>query len=103
MSPAVSTEEQDVIVVGGGNAGLCAALASREHCARVLVLERAPADEACGNSRFTAGAMRVVYNGVEDLKKLIPDLTAEEIAQTDFGTYTSDQFFDDMGRITQYR
>ena len=69
----------------------------------MLVLERAPADEAGGNSRFTAGAMRVVYNGVEDLKELIPDLTDDEIAQTDFGTYTSDQFFDDMGRLTQYR
>jgi tricarballylate dehydrogenase len=103
MSPAMSTEEQDVIVVGGGNAALCAALAAREHCARVLVLERAPADEAGGNSRFTAGAMRVVYNGVEDLKDLMPDLTDDEIAQTDFGTYTSDQFFDDMGRVTQYR
>jgi tricarballylate dehydrogenase len=99
----MATEEQDVIVVGGGNAALCAALAAREHCARVLVLERAPVDEAGGNSRFTAGAMRVVYNGVEDLKDLMPDLTDDEIAQTDFGTYTSDQFFDDMGRITQYR
>ena len=44
-------EECDVIVVGGGNAALCAALAAREHCQRVLVLERAPADEAGGNSR----------------------------------------------------
>jgi tricarballylate dehydrogenase len=98
----MSSLEQDVIVVGGGNAALCAALAARERCQRVLVLERAPLDEAGGNSRFTAGAMRVVYNGVEDLKELIPDLTDAEIAQTDFGAYTSDQFFDDMGRLTQY-
>ena len=48
----------DVIVVGGGNAALCAALSAREHCQRVLVLERAPEAEAGGNSRFTAGAMR---------------------------------------------
>ncbi len=99
----MSVEEQDVIVVGGGNAALCAALAAREHCDRVLVLERAPEAEAGGNSRFTAGAMRVVYNGVDDLKTLIPDLTDDEIARTDFGTYTADQFFDDMGRVTQYR
>jgi tricarballylate dehydrogenase len=95
--------DYDVIVVGAGNAALCAALAARETVQRILVLERAPEDEAGGNSRFTAGAMRVVYNGVEDLKKLIPDLTPEEIGRTDFGTYTADQFFDDMGRITQYR
>ena len=47
--------------------------------------------------------MRFVYNGVDDLKTLVPDLTEEEIAETDFGTYTADQFFDDMARVTQNR
>jgi tricarballylate dehydrogenase len=94
--------DYDVIVVGGGNAALCAALAAKEHCQRVLVLERAPEDEAGGNSRFTAGLLRVAYNGVEDLKRLI-DLGEEEIARTDFGTYTAEQFLDDMARVTEYR
>ena len=93
----------DVIVVGGGNAALCAALSASEHVKRVLVLERAPEEEAGGNSRFTAGLLRIVYNGVDDLKTLIPDLSPEELANTDFGTYTEEQFFDDMGRITEYR
>src|SRR5882672_9029412 len=93
----------DVVIVGGGNAALCAALAAAEHGVSVLVLERAPEDESGGNSRFTAGAMRCVYDGVEDLKALMPDLTEQEIAQTDFGTYTEDQFFDDMYRVTEYR
>ena len=31
--------EYDVVVVGAGNAGMCAALAARENGARVLVLE----------------------------------------------------------------
>src|SRR6185369_7428761 len=93
----------DVVVVGAGNAAFCAALAAQEKGARVLVLERAPEDEAGGNSRFTAGLMRVAYNGVEDLKRPIPDLTPEEIARTDFGTYTEEQFLDDMARVTEYR
>jgi tricarballylate dehydrogenase len=92
-----------VIVVGAGNAAMCAALAAREAGARVTVLERAPEDESGGNSRFTAGAMRVVYNGVDDIKRLVPDLSADEIATTDFGTYTAEQFFDDMARVTQFR
>ncbi len=92
----------DVIVVGGGNAALCAGLAAKEHCQRVLVLERAPEEEAGGNSRFTAGLMRVIYNGVEDLKRVI-DLSDEEIARTDFGTYSAEQFLDDMARVTEYR
>lgn len=95
--------DYDVIVVGGGNAAFCAALAAKEKAARVLVLERAPEDEAGGNSRFTAGLMRVAYAGVDDLKKAIPDLSAEEIARTDFGTYTEEQFLDDMARVTEYR
>ena len=92
----------DVVVVGGGNAALCAALAARETAKRVLVLERAPEDEAGGNSRFTAGLLRIVYNGAEDLGRLI-ELSREEIERTDFGTYTADQFLDDMARVTEYR
>ncbi|HMH18939.1 MAG TPA: FAD-dependent tricarballylate dehydrogenase TcuA [Burkholderiales bacterium] len=92
----------DVIVVGGGNAALCAALSARESAQRVLVLERAPEDEAGGNSRFTAGLLRIVYNGADDLGQLI-DLSREEIERTDFGTYTADQFLDDMARVTEYR
>src|SRR5207253_9840075 len=38
-------EPLEVVVVGGGNAALCAALAARETGARVLVLEAAPASE----------------------------------------------------------
>ena len=81
-------DRYDVIVVGGGNAALCAALSAVESKKLVLVLERAPQDEAVGNSRFTAGLFRVGYGGVDDLKKVMPDLSAEEIARTDFGTYT---------------
>src|SRR5438874_5416733 len=96
-------KEYDVIVVGAGNAAFCAALAAQEQGASVLMLEAAPEDESGGNSRFTAGSIRVVYNGVDDIKTLVPDLTEAEIATTDFGTYTADKFFDDMAMVTQNR
>jgi len=85
----------DVIVIGAGNAAFCAALAARENGATVLMIERASKEESGGNSRFTAGAMRFAYRGIEDLREIMPDLTEGEIAATDFGTYTTDQFFDD--------
>lgn len=102
-SDPVQADPLQVIVIGGGNAALCAALAAQENGAAVTVLERAPEEESGGNSRFTAGAIRFAYDGVDDLKALMPDLTQNEIDTTDFGTYTEDQFFDDMFRITQYR
>ena len=95
-------QDWGVVVVGGGNAALCAALSARETAKRVLVLERAPEDEAGGNSRFTAGLLRIVYNGAQDLAQLI-DLSNEELERTDFGTYTAEQFLDDMARVTEYR
>ena len=95
--------ETDVIIVGAGNAAFCAALSAAEHGVRVLVLERSPEEEAGGNSRFTAGAMRCVYDGVGDLQAIMPDLTEDEIRNTDFGSYTEEKFFDDMARVTEYR
>jgi tricarballylate dehydrogenase len=96
-------EDWDVIVVGAGNAAMCAALAARDCGASVLVLERAPASERGGNTAFTAGAMRVTYDNVDDLLELMPDLTAEERARTDFGSYPAEQFRHDLARLTEYR
>jgi len=96
------SNEYDVIVVGGGNAALCAALSAREQGAKALILERAPEPERGGNSSYTE-MIRFVYNGVDDIRALCPDLTEAEVAMSDFGSYTEEQFFDDMARTTQYR
>lgn len=97
------TNSTDVIIVGAGNAAFCAAHAAREKGSSVLMLERAPQSENGGNSRFTAGAIRFAYDGVDDIRALCPDLPEEQIAITDFGSYTTDQFYEDMFRITSYR
>jgi tricarballylate dehydrogenase len=96
-------EPFDVIVVGAGNAATCAALSAAENGARVLMLEIAPEDQRGGNSAFTGGAFRVVYHGRDDLARLIPDMNATELSDVDFGAYDEAQYFDDMGRLTQYR
>ena len=98
----MSDPQYDVAVLGAGNAALSAALSAQENGAKVVVIESAPVDEAGGNSRYTAGAIRFAHDGLEDLKTVV-DLTDEEIANADFGTYTTDQFYDDLFRLTQYR
>jgi tricarballylate dehydrogenase len=94
--------EYDVIVVGKGNAALCAALAAREQGARVVMLEAAPVEESGGNSRFAGGVVRFAYDSVEDLKRLT-DLTHDEVKNADWGSNTRAEFFDDLFRLTQYR
>ena len=95
--------EHDVIIIGAGNAAFCAAHAARENGKSVLMLECAPEAENGGNSRFTAGAIRFAYDGVDDIRALCPDLSEDLIQITDFGTYTKEQFFDDMFRVTRFR
>ena len=95
--------EAEVLVVGAGNAALCSALAARERDASVKVLEIAPHAERGGNSAFTGGAMRVAFGGVTDLLELMPDLTAAEQNEADFGSYSQEEFFADMARVTENR
>ena len=95
--------QADVIVVGAGNAAMCAALAASEQGASVVLLEAAPIEESGGNSRYTAGLFRLPYDDLDQLKRIIPDLSDEEARSTDFGRYTKSDFYDDMARISQYR
>ena len=95
-------EQHDVIVVGKGNAALCAALSAAEQGARVLMLEAASEDESGGNSRFAGGVMRFAYATVEDLRR-VTDISDEEAANSDFGTNTREEFLDTLYRLTSYR
>jgi tricarballylate dehydrogenase len=91
----------DVIVVGGGNAGLCAALSAREHGVRVLLVEKAPESWRGGNTFFTAGAFRFAFSSLEDIRGLIPDLSDAELASIALDPYTEEQYFDDLMRVTE--
>ena len=95
-------EKFDVVVVGSGNAGLCAALSARESGASVLLLEKAPEEWRGGNSFFTGGILRFSFRGIEEIKRLIPDLSEQELGSIEVEPYTEDEFYKDMLRITEY-
>ena len=90
----------DVIVVGAGNAALSAAMAANEVCGSVLVVEKAPEYFRGGNTYFTGGIIRFSFDGIEDIKALIPDMSPTEEASVDVGSYPQNQFYDDMMRVT---
>lgn len=64
----------DVLVIGGGNAALCAALKAREAGASVLLLEAAPREWRGGNSIHTRN-LRCMHDGPQDV---LTDTYSEE-------------------------
>jgi tricarballylate dehydrogenase len=99
---AVQMNKYDVVVVGKGNAALCAALSARDQGAAVAMLEAASEEEHGGNSRFAGGVMRFAYGSVEDLRR-VTDISDEEAANSDFGTNTREEYLDVLYRLTSYR
>jgi tricarballylate dehydrogenase len=75
----------DVVVVGGGNAGLCAAIEARAVGASVLLVDSAPRGMRGGNSRHTRN-LRAMHAGPTDV------LTH---------SYEEDEYWQDLVRVTE--
>ncbi len=74
----------DVVVAGGGNAGLCAAIAARQRGARVLLIEQAPRALRGGNTRHALN-LRVAHGE--------PGVYVRD-------TYPADEYRDELIRVT---
>jgi precorrin 3B synthase CobZ len=100
-----SIESYDVIVIGSGNAGFSAASSARDHAhnARILLLEKAPEAWAGGNSTFTAGAYRTVFNGLDDVIPIVSNVSADLKGRIDMTPYSEDDFMKDLMRLTNGR
>ena len=84
MTQSPPVDPVDVLVIGGGNAALCAALTARREGARVLVVDRAPETSRGGNSRHTRN-LRYAHDRACDY------LT---------GPYPEQEFWDDLVQVT---
>ena len=82
---AISEPVWDVIVIGGGNSGVCAAIAAAERDCSVLVIEAAPADMRGGNTRHTRN-LRAMHDAPTDV------LTDR---------YSFEEYWDDLMRVTK--
>jgi tricarballylate dehydrogenase len=80
----VNAVPYDVVVLGAGNAGLCAALTARALGARVVVIESAPRHFRGGNSRHTRN-LRVAHRA--------PTAVLPE-------AYPADEFWTDLLRVS---
>jgi len=78
------TKTYDVLVAGGGNAALCAAITARQAGASVLLLESAPRAFRGGNSRHTRN-LRAMHEAPNEVL-------------TD--AYNEDEYWDDLLRVT---
>ncbi|HVY14639.1 MAG TPA: FAD-dependent tricarballylate dehydrogenase TcuA [Rhodopila sp.] len=78
------TKTYDVLVAGGGNAALCAAITARQAGATVLLVESAPKAFRGGNSRHTRN-LRAMHEGPNGVL-------------TD--TYSEEEYWDDLLRVT---
>ena len=95
-----SSARYDVIVVGAGNAALTAALSASRSGATVLVVEKAPQAERGGNSRFSGGLFRFAYEGVSDLRRVLPGVPDDEWKGIEAPPYDGGLFEDDIMRVT---
>ena len=81
---AIPSGDFDVLVAGGGNAALCAAITARLAGAKVLLLEIAPEHLRAGNTRHTRN-LRYMHNRGNNF------LT---------GAYSEEEFWNDLLRVT---
>ncbi len=83
----------NVVILGTGNAALCAAISAAEHGAKVTILEKAPEAEMGGNTRLTTAALRVAFNEPAQIRATVHDsYTDEQWADIDIEPYPLEKY-----------
>lgn len=91
-------QKYDVVVVGSGNAGFAAALSAATRGRKTALLEKGAYGMHGGNSYYTAGASRIIHNGLSELQEFIePD---ERHSVTTVPPYTEEDYLSDLEKVT---
>ena len=85
-----------ILIIGSGNAAMTAGIAALENGCEVEILEKAPESLSGGNTKYTAGAMRFCFNGIDDLFPLLKNLDDDRLKNTEFGSYSPESFSNDL-------
>jgi tricarballylate dehydrogenase len=92
----------EIVVVGGGNAGLVAAIEAKDAGANVLVIEKAPKKARGGNSRLSGGLFRIAADGLRDYGPLIEGSNIPK-GELDIEPYSKDDFYNKVIRLSEGR
>jgi len=96
--------DYDVIVAGAGNAALAASVSARlAGAGRVLVLEKAPEELRGGNTHYSGGLLRIAFDGLPQILKLLPQASDLPGFIEGVEAYPVDSFWSDLRRMTAGR
>jgi tricarballylate dehydrogenase len=90
----------DILVVGGGNAGLVASIEARNAGAKVLLMEKAPRKARGGNSRLSGGLFRVSSEGNNDYLPLLEGSSLPK-GEVYFEPYSKDDFYNKVMKLSE--
>jgi len=96
----------DVLVIGGGNAGLCAAISAACNTKNVLVIEKANYEQRGGNSSLTMN-FRFAHSSIEELLALfnLPEVNEDQLVRlkNHYKAYPENEFYSDLMQVSNNR
>jgi tricarballylate dehydrogenase len=90
----------DIVVVGGGNAGLVAAIEAKDAGANVVLIEKAPKKARGGNSRLSGGLFRIASEGTKDYEFLLKGTNLPKEA-IEIESYSKDDFYNKVMKLSE--
>lgn len=91
----------EILVVGGGNAGLVAAIEAKNAGANVLLIEKSPKKVRGGNSRLSGGLFRIAYpEGTKDFEPLLKGTNLPK-GEIEIEPYSKDDFYNKIMKLSE--